>query len=68
MTWTWLELFYLALVLDSLVALWLAWFRKRWFSKLAPLPATYFPPAKGWATLYFVLTALLLLTARGVIA
>jgi predicted small integral membrane protein len=67
MTWTWLEILYALLVVDSLGAVTVAWFGRRWFLEYARVPAKFFPPAKGWAVLYFVLACLLLLTARGVI-
>lgn len=48
------------LVIDSLGALWVAWFGQRWYLHHVGMLSMYLPPAKGWALWYFVLTLLIL--------
>ncbi len=49
-----LIVFYL-LLLDSIVVNLLAWFDGKWFAKNFRTFSRYFPIAKGWAALYFLL-------------
>lgn len=64
---TWIDIFFVLIVIDSLAALWIAWYGEGWFVKYFSMLARYFPPAKGWATLYFVLAVVLFLTAQGLL-
>lgn len=51
----WTAVVYVLLLIDSMGAILVAWFgRKWWLQSVGPL-AKYFPPAKGWAVLYFIL-------------
>ena len=62
---TWIQIIAILLVVDSLGAMWIAWFGKRWFLQYFSIFARYFPPAKGWTTWYFVLTLIILFMALG---
>jgi hypothetical protein len=46
--------FYL-LFIDSLGAIALVWLGEEWYVHHLRLLSRFFPPAKGWATYYFVL-------------
>lgn len=52
--------FYLLLV-DSFGALWVAFLGQRWYINNVGFASKWFPPAKGWAIVYFVLALLLVL-------
>lgn len=61
MTYTWLEIISILLVIDSLGALWVAFFGQRWYLHHMGVIAKYLPPAKGWAIWYFILACVILL-------
>ena len=58
---TWIDILFYLVLIDSIGALWVAYFGERWFMHHMGVMAKYFPPAKGWATVYFVLALLLVL-------
>jgi hypothetical protein len=51
----WQLIIYSLLVVDSVGAVMMSWFGRSWWMHAAGPIAKYFPPAKGWALLYFVL-------------
>lgn len=55
------------LVIDSVGAIWVAWCGKRWFVRYFGMVARFFPPAKGWALLYFVLALIIALLTMNVL-
>lgn len=59
---TWVLVLYALLFVDSLGAFLIAWFGNQWYSRHLGVAAHWFPPAKGWAVMYIILTTLLLLT------
>lgn len=55
----WIAVVYVAFLVDSMGAIIMSWFgRKWWMHSFGPM-STYFPPAKGWAVLYFVLVLII---------
>ncbi len=63
----WLDILFILFLIDSIGALWVAFFGERWFVHHVGVMAKYFPPAKGWAILYFVLSLLLVLLSQGIL-
>lgn len=63
---TFLNIFSYMLVLDSLGALWIAVFGRKWFIHNFHGLSRFFPPAIGWATLYFIAAVLFMLSRWGV--
>ena len=55
MEFDWQTIIYLLFLLDSLGVILMSWFGKKWWQTYAGPVAVYFPPAKGWALLYFIL-------------
>ena len=47
---------FLVLLVDSLGAVFTTWFGGRWYTKHFRIVSRYFPPAKGWALYYLLLT------------
>tara|TARA_B100000508_G_scaffold92650_2_gene72331 strand:- start:3549 stop:3749 length:201 start_codon:yes stop_codon:yes gene_type:complete len=59
MEFDWMFILYTVLLVDSMVALFMSWFgQKWWIHAIGPL-SKHFPPAKGWAVLYFVLVLII---------
>lgn len=52
--WMLVTILYTLLLIDSMGAIIMSWFGQKWWMQLGWF-ATYFPPAKGWAMMYFVL-------------
>ena len=55
----WIIVLYALLVIDSVGAIIMSWFGQKWWIQLSGPFAKYFPPAKGWSTLYFVLVLII---------
>jgi len=55
----WLEVFSYVLLIDSALAVAVAWYGQRWYSRRVGIVACYLPPAKGWAVWYFLLAMLI---------
>lgn len=51
----WILFLYALLLIDSIGAMLLAWFGRKWWYNTTGSFAKYFPPAKGWTVYYFVL-------------
>jgi hypothetical protein len=60
MEYTWIDIVAILILLDSMGALWFAWFGNRWFIHHMGVLAKYIPPAKGWALWYFILACFIL--------
>jgi len=54
-------------LIDSIGALGVAYFGQSWYLHHMGVLGRFFPPAKGWAALYFVVSLLLVLSVRGII-
>jgi len=65
MHYTWLEIISILFVIDSLGALWFAWYGKRWYMHHMGVMAKYLPPAKGWAVWYFLLACFIFALIQG---
>lgn len=52
---TFLDIIFWLLLIDSLGAMWVAWFGQKWYLHHLRIFVRYFPPAKGWAAYYFIL-------------
>ncbi len=55
MDYKWLIIIYTLLLIDSMGAIIMSWFGQKWWLQATGSFAKYFPPAKGWSVLYFVL-------------
>ncbi|USN88568.1 MAG: hypothetical protein H6780_03720 [Candidatus Nomurabacteria bacterium] len=51
----WMVIVYTLLLIDSMGAIIMSWFGQKWWLQYTGFMAKYFPPAKGWSLLYFVL-------------
>lgn len=51
----WLEVISYILLVDSILALLVAWYGQGWYVRNVGLLARYLPPAKGWALWYVTL-------------
>lgn len=51
----WTLVFYAVFLIDSIGAIIISWFGDVWWKRFIGPLAKYFPAAKGWAILYFVL-------------
>lgn len=58
MPFTFAEIIFFALLVDSLGGIWVAWFGRRWYLDRMGVLSRYFPPAKGWAVYYLLLVLL----------
>jgi len=55
----WTIILFTLLLIDSIGAILVAWFGQKWWTHAAGPLATYFPAAKGWSVLYFVLVLII---------
>ena len=55
----WKIVLFTLLLIDSMGAILVAWFGQKWWIHLVGPLAKYFPPAKGWSVLYFMLVLML---------
>lgn len=55
----WIVVVYVLLLIDSVGAIVMSWFGQKWWINSTGQFAKYFPPAKGWAVLYFVLVLII---------
>lgn len=62
---TWIQIFALLLVLDSIGAVWMTWCGQRWFIHHMGVLAKYLPPAKGWALWYLILACIIFAYSQG---
>lgn len=53
------------LLFDSLGAVWIAFIGRKWFVHNFHAISRFFPPAKGWALLYFVLALFIVWLRNG---
>ncbi|MCA9362416.1 hypothetical protein KC906_03495 [Candidatus Kaiserbacteria bacterium] len=51
----WTFILYTLLLIDSMGAIIMSWFGQKWWLQYTGRFASYFPPAKGWSVLYFIL-------------
>lgn len=51
----WTIVIYTLLLIDSMGAIVMSWFGQKWWVQYAGPIAKHFPPAKGWAVMYFSL-------------
>lgn len=51
----WVVVIYTMLLIDSMGAIVMSWFGQKWWMNATGSFAKYFPAAKGWAVLYFML-------------
>lgn len=55
MEWDWQHIVYVLFLVDSVGAVLMSWFGRKWWVHAAGPVAKYFPPAKGWALMYLIL-------------
>lgn len=55
----WKIIMFTVLLIDSMGAILVAWFGQKWWVHLAGPLVKYFPAAKGWSVLYFMLVLML---------
>jgi hypothetical protein len=55
----WTIILFTVLLIDSMGAILVAWFGQKWWPQAMGRWAQYFPPAKGWSILYFMLVLML---------
>lgn len=55
----WIIIVYALLLIDSIGAILMSWFGQKWWIQAFGPLAKYFPPAKGWALLYFILVLII---------
>ncbi|MCB9815255.1 hypothetical protein H6785_01570 [Candidatus Nomurabacteria bacterium] len=51
----WVVVIYTLLLIDSMGVIIMSWFGQKWWLQFTGPMAKYFPPAKGWAVIYFTL-------------
>ena len=51
----WVVIIYTLLLIDSMGAILVSWFGQKWWMDFVGPMSKYFPPAKGWAVVYFIL-------------
>ena len=62
---SWVTILFYLLLVDSIGAIFVAFLGSRWYVSYLGVASEWFPPAKGWALLYFGLALLLVLTHHG---
>lgn len=67
MEYTWIDIIAFVFLIDSIGALGVAFLGQQWYLHHMGILGRYFPPAKGWATLYFIVALLLVLSVRGIV-
>ena len=67
MDYGWLDILAFIFLIDSLGAVGVAFFGQQWYLHHMGVLGRYFPPAKGWAALYFLVALLLVLSVRGIV-
>tara|TARA_B100000508_G_scaffold59047_1_gene45826 strand:+ start:4052 stop:4252 length:201 start_codon:yes stop_codon:yes gene_type:complete len=55
----WIYIFFTLLLIDSMGAIIMSWFGQKWWMNATGSFAKHFPPAKGWAIVYFVLVLII---------
>ena len=51
----WVVIIYMIFLIDSIGVVTMSWFGQKWWMHYAQPISKYFPPAKGWAIVYFTL-------------
>lgn len=64
---TLIDLIFYLLLVDSIGAIFVAFGARGWYLDKVGIMARWFPPAKGWAVLYFALALLLVLQNVGLL-
>lgn len=55
MNFEWTTIIFILLLIDSIGAVFMSWCGQKWWTNYSGRFAEFFPPAKGWSILYFVL-------------
>ena len=67
MEYTIIDILAFIFLIDSVGALGVAYLGQSWYLHHMGVLGRYFPPAKGWAALYFIVALLLVLSVRDII-
>lgn len=55
MEFNWVVILYFLFLIDSMGAILVAWFGRKWWTSASGAFGRWFPPAKGWAMMYLIL-------------